>query len=132
MKFDDIINTVTENSFSAFFYNPSVYKSAKSFLFLKPDEIISVHKKNDLDFAFKHIQKFIDKGYFGYSLIKYEAGFLFEPKLEHLLNPSKDNLLQFIFFKDDEVKKINSPEIDFLSSASVDYSVSNFSTRSSL
>jgi para-aminobenzoate synthetase/4-amino-4-deoxychorismate lyase len=131
MKFDDIINTVTENTFSAFFYTPSVYKNAKSFLFLKPAEIISVHKKDDLDFAFNHIQKFIDKGYFGYSLIKYQAGFLFEPKLEHLLKSSNENLLQFIFFKDDEVKKLKSSDIIFSNGVSEDYSVSNFSLSKS-
>ena len=59
MKFDDIIKQVEDNPCAAFFYTPSLYKKAVSYLFIKPLEIISVYKKEDLDYAFKVIHKLI-------------------------------------------------------------------------
>ena len=125
MKFDDIIKLVEENTYSAFFYTPSVYKKAVSYLFLKPIEVITIHKKEDLDFSFKLIKKLIDKGYFGYSLIKYEAGFLFEEKLANLIDNS-EKLIQFFFFEKREVKKIKSSKIIIDDFSNDKYSVSNF------
>jgi len=61
MKFDDIIKQVEDNPYSAFFYTPTYFKKAVSYLFLKPVEIIPVYKMEDLDYAFKVIDKFIDK-----------------------------------------------------------------------
>ena len=111
MKFDDIIKQVEDNLHSAFFYTPSVYKKAKSYHFLKPLEIISVNKKEELDTGFKTAQKLIDKGYYGYSLIKYEAGFLFEEKLSHLQTSDNEKLIQFFFFDKRNVNQIKSSEI---------------------
>jgi para-aminobenzoate synthetase/4-amino-4-deoxychorismate lyase len=111
MKFDDIIKQVEDNLYSAFFYTPAVYKKAKSYHFLKPLEIISVTNKEDLDTGFNTAQKLIDKGYYGYSLIKYEAGFLFEEKLSHLQSNDGDKLIQFFFFDKRNVNQIKSSEI---------------------
>ncbi|HEY6437176.1 MAG TPA: aminodeoxychorismate synthase component I [Ignavibacteriaceae bacterium] len=126
MKFDDIIKLVEENPYSAFFYTPSVYKKAVSFLFLKPIEIITIYKKEDLDFSFKLINKLIDKGFFGYSLIEYEAGFLFEQKLTNLLKDESEKLIQFFFFEKDEVKKIKSSKISIYDLSDDKYSVTDF------
>lgn len=126
MKFDDIIKLVEENPYSAFFYTPSVYKKAVSYLFVKPIEVIAIYKKEDLDFSFKLIHKLIDKGYFGYSLIEYEAGFLFEQKLTNLLKDESEKLIQFFFFEKDEVKKIKSSKITIDDFSDDKYSVSDF------
>ncbi len=126
MKFDDIIKLVEENPYSAFFYTPSVYKKAVSYLFLKPIEVITIYKKEDLDFSFKLIHKLIDKGFFGYSLIEYEAGFLFEQKLTNLLKDESEKLIQFFFFEKDEVKKIKSDKISIDDFSNDKYSVSDF------
>ncbi len=124
MKLDDIIKLVEENPYSAFFYTPSLYKKALSFLFIKPVEIFSVYKKQDLDFTFKQIQRLIDKGYFGYSLINYEAGFLFEDKLAEL-QKNDEKLIQFFFFEKDAVKRFKSSKIIF-DNYSNDYSIADF------
>ena len=71
MKFDDIIKLVEDNPYSAFFYTPSIYKKAMSFLFVTPFEIISVNNKEDIHYASREVQKLIDKKYLGYTLIKY-------------------------------------------------------------
>lgn len=126
MNFDDIIKTVEENNHSAFFYTPSIYKKAISYLFLKPIEVISVYKKEDLKFSFKQIQKFINKGHYGYSLINYEAGFLFEPKLSNLMESNDKKLIHFFFFEKEEVRSIKSSKIIFDDFSEDNYSVSNF------
>ena len=126
MKFDDIIKLVEENTYSTFFYTPPIYKKALSYLLIKPFEVITIYKKEDLDYAFKLIQKFIDKGYFGYSLINYEAGFLFEKKLSHLLSNDNEKLIQFFFFEKQEVKRLRSSKIILDDFQDDKYSISNF------
>lgn len=126
MNFDDIISSVEQNTYSAFFYTPSFYKKAISYLFIKPIEIITVYKKEDLDFSFKLIHKLINKGYFGYSLIKYEAGFLFEEKLVNLIDNDRAKLIQFFFFEKREVKKLMSSKIIIDDFKDNNYSVSDF------
>ena len=126
MKFDDIIKQVEDNPYSAFFYTPSFYKKASSYLFIKPFEIISVNKKEDLTTAFKIVQKLIDKGYYGYSLIKYEAGFLFEEKLSHFLSSDNEKLIQFFFFDKRKINRIKSSEIISTDFSTDKYSVKNF------
>ena len=127
MNFNDIINTVSEDNYSAFYYTPVIYRKAKSYILLRPKEIITIHKKDDLNLWFKRIQKLINKGYYGYALIKYEAGFLFEPKLESLLQPNHKNLIQFIFFEDDQVKEVKSSEIIMDPIEDEKYKIKNFS-----
>ncbi|MGB5289405.1 MAG: hypothetical protein WBN42_13040, partial [Ignavibacteriaceae bacterium] len=126
MKFDDIIKQVEENIYSALFYTPVYYKKAVSYLFIKPVEIISVYKKEDLKYAFKFIQKLIDKNYPGYSLINYEAGFLFEEKLKNLHSNPDNKLIQFFFFDKNKIKKIKSSKILFSESSGEWYSISDF------
>ena len=46
--------------------------------------------KEDLQLAQRFLDKHFNKGLCGYSLINYEAGYLFEPKLETLLEDSKE------------------------------------------
>ncbi|MBE0571325.1 MAG: aminodeoxychorismate synthase component I [Ignavibacteriaceae bacterium] len=126
MNFDDIIKQVEDNLHSAFFYTPSIYKRAQSYIFIKPLEIISVYKKEDLDYAFKIIQKLIDKGYYGYSMIKYEAGFIFEEKLSKYMSGDCEKLIQFFFFDKCEVKQIKSSKIIFNEFSKNKYSVKDF------
>ena len=126
MKFNDIIKQVEDHSYSAFFYTPVYFKKPVSYLFKKPIEIISVYKKEDLKYAFKFVQKLIDKKYHGYSLINYEAGFLFEERLEKLLLSEDKKLIQFCFFDKNEIRKIKSSKILFEKSSEKDYLISDF------
>ena len=126
MKFDDIIKQVEDNPYSAFFYTPNIYKKAVSYLFTKPVETISISKKEENDFAFKAVQKLIDKNYYGYTLIDYEAGFLFEQKLTHLLRDENKKLIQFFFFEKSQASKIKSSKIIFDNPSSEKYSITDF------
>ena len=131
MKFDDLIKSVEENNNSAFFYTPSFYKKAFSYLFLKPHKIISIRSKNELGPSFNKIQKLIDKGYYGYTLINYEAGFLFEKRFEDFILDSKKPLIQFFFFKEKDVKSIKSSKIIFDNFSDDGYAISNFTLNRS-
>jgi para-aminobenzoate synthetase / 4-amino-4-deoxychorismate lyase len=126
MKFDDIIKQVEDNPYSAFFYTPSIYKKAKSYLFIKPVEIISIYTKDDLKRSFELVHKLIDKGYYGYSLINYEAGFLIEDKLSHLLPMENKKIIQFFFFDKREVTCLKSSTIVFTDFSDDKYSIKNF------
>jgi para-aminobenzoate synthetase/4-amino-4-deoxychorismate lyase len=126
MKFNDIINLVEYNPYAAFFYTPSIYAKATSYLFLKPYEIISIQPNQDHNYAFKTAQKLIKKNYSGYILINYEAAFLFEQKLSHLLEQGNQKLIQVVFFDKDNIKKLKSSKIIFDHSGQGNYSVSDY------
>jgi len=126
MEFADIIKQIEESEYSAFFYTPVCYKKAVSYIFHKPVEIISAFNKDDIDYLFKFSQKLIDKKKYGYSLINYEAGYLFEEKLERYLESADKKLIQFIFFDKDQVTKIKSSGILFNENDGRGYSVTNF------
>ena len=126
MKFNEIIKQVEENEYSAFFYTPAYYKKSISYLLLKPTEKISVYKKEDINYAFKHIHKMINKKLYGYSLINYEAGFLFEKKLERYLKDQEEKLIQLFFFENEQVNRIKSSKILFDDIDFDNYSISNF------
>ncbi|MBK9099702.1 MAG: aminodeoxychorismate synthase component I [bacterium] len=126
MKFDDIIKLVEDNPYSAFFYTPNIYKKAVSYVFKKPVETISVSQKDEIDFAFKAVQKLIGKKYYGYTLIEYEAGFLFEQKLTPLLRDENKKLIQFFFFDKSQTQRIKSSKIIFDNPSTEKYSITDF------
>lgn len=126
MKFIDIIKQVEDNPYSAFFHTPPVYKKAKSYLFLKPCEIVSIYKQEDLEYNLKVVQKLIDKNYFGYTLINYEAGFLFEKKFSQLLRDKNEKLIQCFFFDKPQVEVVKSSKIFCDHPSSENYSINNF------
>jgi para-aminobenzoate synthetase / 4-amino-4-deoxychorismate lyase len=112
MKIDNILEKILTERNSAFFYTPSVYKSSKSYIFSKPSRIISINDFNEISFKLGIIDSYIQNGITGYSIIKYEAGYLFEKKLLSLSDSNDKDLLQFYFFEDINVHKINSRNIE--------------------
>jgi para-aminobenzoate synthetase/4-amino-4-deoxychorismate lyase len=126
MIFDDIINEVSDNPYSAFFYTPSIYKKSNSCLFINPVEIIQVYNRNDLDHLLLLTDKFLAKGLIGYCLLEYEAGYLLEDKLEKLLPDNERRLMQFFFFEKSNAKKIKSSKIEFGEINTESFSVSDF------
>lgn len=126
MNFNYIIKAVEDNPYSAFFYTPSVYKKANSYLLIKPIEFISIVNQNEFNSSFKLIQKLIDKGCFGWGSINYEAGFLFEKKLNRFLPRDQKKLIQFYFFDKKDVLRIKSSKIEFDDKQKDNYSISDF------
>ena len=78
MKIEEIINTVRNTPNAAFFYTPQIYGKSNSYLFLKPKEIVTIKSLRDLDKKLNQIDELVANGLHGYSLMNYEAGYLFE------------------------------------------------------
>ena len=124
MKLEEIINTVISTPNAAFFYTPPIYGNKDSYLFIQPKEIVTIKSLRNLDIKLAQIDNLVDKGYFGYSLLNYEAGYLFEKTLNKYL-PKNKNLIQFFFYDQKNVQRIKSSEIDFEKPES--YKIKNFS-----
>lgn len=111
MNISEIINKVLSTDDSAFFYTPSIYGKSKSYLFLKPEKKVIINSLNQLDKKLNQIDEFIKKGFIGYSLLNYEAGYLFEKTLHKYLS-GKDDLLQFYFYDKRNVIELHSNKIN--------------------
>lgn len=126
MKFDDIIKQVEDIPYSAFFFTPPIYPKSFSVIFSNPVEIISTASKADLPLALRFLDKNFNKGLNGYCLINYEAGYLFEPKLQSLLTGEKEKLIQIFFFDKKGVQRIKSSKIEFEPPNVTSYQISDF------
>ena len=62
MYFDDIIQRILDNPYSAFFYTPSYYTKSNSFIFTNPKEIIPIYNKNDMNNSLQLVDSYLDKG----------------------------------------------------------------------
>lgn len=129
MKIEDILNQVLQNPNSAFFYTPPFYKKSYSYLFLKPKNEIIVNNQNELK-KLKLIDNLLNKGLNSYTLIKYEAGYLFEDQFKKYLRKSDKKLLQFYFFDGKNFKKIASNKIE-IGDINKNYQIKNFKLNTS-
>lgn len=115
MNISEIINKIISTPNAAFFFTPPIYGKSDSYLFLKPKEIVTIKSLRNLDEKLNRIDDLITDGFVGYSLMNYEAGYLFEKTLNKLL-PKNESLIQFFFYDKKNVKLINSSEINFVES----------------
>lgn len=123
MYFTEIVNKVLSNPYSAFFYTPPIYTNSKCYLFTKPTEILTIYGLNDYEPMLKRADKNISKKLFGYAVMNYELGYLFEKRLTKLLTDEKP-LAHFIFFDQKKCKEFNSSSVKF--SFDGDYKISDF------
>ncbi len=128
MSFSEIVNKVLSNPFSAFFYTPPIYPDAKCYLFTKPTEILTIYGVNDYEPMLKRVDKNISKKLFGYAVMNYELGYLFEKRLDQFLTDDKP-LAHFIFFDQKKCKQFDSSSVKF--SFDSDYEISNFRLNTS-
>jgi para-aminobenzoate synthetase/4-amino-4-deoxychorismate lyase len=128
MNIEEIINKVISTPNAAFFYTPPIYGKSDSYLLLKPKEIVTIKSPRNLDEKLNLIDYFIAKGFYGYSLLKYEAGYLFEKTLNKYL-PKNDNLIQFFFYDKKNVQTIKSNKILF--DTSENFQIKNFKLNTS-
>ncbi len=114
MNLLDILKYIIKENNSAFFYTPTLKNNAKSFFFKKPNKIISVFNKNELDEAFEKVKTFTSKKLSGYMMMLYETGYLFEEKLSDMfVENSETPILHCSFFDEENTEIINSSEISF-------------------
>lgn len=111
MNISEIVNKILSTPNAAFFYTPPIYGKSNSYLFLKPQKKVIINSLNQLDKKLNQIDELIKKGFVGYSLLNYEAGYLFEKTLQKYLS-SKEDLIQFYFYDKSDVIEIHSNKID--------------------
>ena len=128
MKIEEIINKVTSTPNAAFFYTPPIYGKSNSYLFSKPNEIVTIKSLRNLDEKLNRIDDLIADGFIGYSLMSYEAGYLFEKSLNKFL-PRNEKLIQFYFYDKKNVQPIKSNKILFDSFEK--YKIKNFKLNTS-
>ncbi len=131
MKLSEIIEQVEAKHHSAFFFTPPLYPNSYSHLFLNPIELITVSKKKDINKSFNQIDKYLKKGLTGYSLINYEAGYLFEKKLEKYLTVEGKKPIHFFFFDDKNIIRLKSDDIEFNADDISKYSITDFNLNTS-
>lgn len=124
MELKKILNDITSADYSAFFYTPAFYNEAYSYLFKNPFEIITIDNNRHLNNKLVKIDQLIKEGYSSYSIINYEAGYLFEKKLNPLLE-NKKKLIRYFFFKSKDVIKYDSSSLT-IDDRNDKYSVKNF------
>ena len=124
-KLSEILKKIKEEKSSAFLYTSSYNKSdAISYLFNNPEEIISITSLNELELGLNRIDELADQDKFILSLLDYEAGYLFEEKLQNFITDNK-TLMRFLVFDSSEVDKISSNEISF-DPFEQDYKINDF------
>ncbi|MFZ1519424.1 MAG: aminodeoxychorismate synthase component I [Ignavibacteriaceae bacterium] len=128
MNISEIINKILSTPNSGFFYTPPIYGKSDSYLFFKPEEIVTIKSIKNLDEKLNRIDEIVKKGFVGYSLLNYEAGYLLEKTLNKFL-PKNENLIQFFFYEKNDVQKIKSSEIDFVGLEK--YKIKNFELNTS-
>lgn len=113
MLLDEILNYVLSNPHSAFFFTPPIYKDNYSYLFKKPNKIITADTYDQVFASLNIIDDNIDLNNSGYGLISYEAGYAFEEKLNSIILNNNETLLKFCFFENSEITRLASAEIEF-------------------
>lgn len=125
MDLKEILNTVISTEYSAFFYTPLLYDQALSYLFVDPVEVINIKSKRNLDKKLKEIDLLIRDGYSAYSIMHYEAGYLFEKRLHPFLD-NKENLIQVFLCNQKDVIKYKSTSLTINENETSSYSISDF------
>lgn len=110
-KFEEILDYVENNDFSAIFYTPPYYDNAMTTFFKKPHSTIEIKRDDDIEEKFGLIQGLIEKGFFAYTTIDYEFGYLLEENLNSTILDKNKVLLRCVFFYESEVNIIKSSEL---------------------
>jgi para-aminobenzoate synthetase/4-amino-4-deoxychorismate lyase len=111
ININQIFKTLQKQNYSAFFFTPPIYRNAKSYIFTKPNKILTLNK-SDFEKKINIVDKILDDGSIGYSVINYEAGYLFEKKLHKFLR-GNEALAEFAFFDKNNFIEIESGKINF-------------------
>lgn len=123
MNISEIVKKILTTQNAAFFYTPTIYGESKSYLLLKPAEIVKINSLRNLEEKLKRIDELLRKGFVGYSLMNYEAGYLFEKTLHQFL-AGKENLIQVYFYDKKKMIEIDSNKIEL--SVDEKYKINNF------
>lgn len=107
----DIPEYIIQNNGSALFYSPPVFKNESTYFFRTPADELSFSAQPDLKKLFIKAEEMINDGLTAYLLMDYEAGYLFERKLHHLIDKQNPPRIKFVFFEPDEVFSLSPSDI---------------------
>ncbi|NLT50773.1 MAG: aminodeoxychorismate synthase component I [Ignavibacteria bacterium] len=102
-----LIDKILKNENSAFFYTPDYYKNAVSYIFENPEAIIIIRNQDEIKSGLEKIENCLENGLIGYGTAEYEAGYLFEEKLNESHRNQNDSI-KICFFRKGNVKEIQS------------------------
>lgn len=113
MRITEILKYIEENSNSAFFYTPNIYKGGKSYFFKKPWKVLTAKSKEEVEKLLdKTDQLSQDPDLIGFATIPYEIGYYFQPK--EIKDSNLDNAeLCFYFYERENVEIIEQNELEF-------------------
>ncbi len=130
IQIDNVLEQILIVKNSALFYTPAIYNKSFSYIFTKPAKKIVVNNLSQFQKKSKIIEKYLSEGYLGYSIIKYESGYLFENRLRNFLDDNDEALLQFYFFDRNNFQKISSNKVEF-GRFTKNYKISSFKLNNS-
>lgn len=116
MRIVDILNFVTENVNSAFFYTPNIYPGAESYILKKPDIMLQVCDHNELDAVLKEVDILSgNDDFIGLGIIPYETGNYFQSKTIDKSRRIDTELsgLNFCFYNKNNCEIIKSDHLIF-------------------
>lgn len=120
-----ILEIVLKTPDSAFFFTPPFYENSYSYLFVNPSKIILINNKVQLNDSLSEINNLIEKGYSAYSVLNYEAAFLFERKLQRFASV-RTPVIKFFLFKEKNVTKFKSGKLELPANDLDSFKISNF------
>lgn len=130
LKLKDILERVSSNSYSAFFYSPLKRGDEESYLFLEPERIHVLNSIVNVDEFLSVLDEINEKKLFAYTIIPYELGLLFEKKLRKILTKKDERAILdnaiIVTFNKKNAKRIKTSDIDFSGIEKDNFNVSNF------
>ena len=125
MHINELLIPVINNPGWGFFFTPPYYQNGFSYFFYDPYEIKTAVNKEQLFSLLNRLDQ-LSSGKTAFGFLTYEAGYAFEKKLNKFLSSGNDQLAYFSFYKEENVKKIQSSEIDISFDFQNDFNISSF------
>ncbi len=117
IKLTDILDFVTENNNSAFFYTPVIYRNPVSYFLKYPEIVLRAENRREIDDVLKEADNLLqNENIMGIALIPYEAGYFLQNKnvQKRFRKIKSEAALQFVFYDKRNVEVVNSDDIDHI------------------
>lgn len=109
MDLISLIKFVLENPGSSLFYSPPVKEDQITLLFKNPQESFAVNNLSDVKQSLRRLDELKNEFRFCYGYLTYEAGYVFEERLNNLINDRSENsFMEFYCTNDFEEFQSNS------------------------
>ncbi|MCK9210033.1 MAG: aminodeoxychorismate synthase component I [Ignavibacteriaceae bacterium] len=135
IKLADILNRVSSMAYSAFFYSPLKSGDEESYYFSEPEEIHFIKDLEKVGGFLSRLDEINKNNSFGYTILPYELGFLFERRLRKLLTQKDERAILenslIVTFNKRNANRIKTADIDFRGMEEQHVDVGNFKLNES-